>query len=160
MARNLLCVSDMYHSNHLNSMQQTQGIETVPHITDHQMILDALAHHTRSSIRALQTFLGIAILAGSCAWLMTSFVSAAELFPYTPPSPSQQRSVERQSAAKPQLSAEDLERISKIATQARNLEPSKKIQLKNSIQRNLDDAVANGKLNQAKYFSQLLRQID
>ena len=119
-----------------------------------------LPHPASAPITALRTFFGIAILAGSCAWLMTSFVSAAELFPYSPPSPSQQRSVERQSAAKPQLSAEDLERISKIATQARNLEPSKKIQLKNSIQRNLDDAVANGKLNQAKYFSQLLRQID
>ena len=80
MARNLLCVSDMYHSNHLNSMQQTQGIETVPHITDHQMILDALAHHTRSSIRALQTFFGIAILVGSCTLPLTSLIFAPELF--------------------------------------------------------------------------------
>ena len=70
----------MYNSNHLNSMQQTHGIKTVPHITDHQMILDALSHHTRSSIRALQTFLGIAILAGSCTLPITSLVFAAELF--------------------------------------------------------------------------------
>jgi hypothetical protein len=69
----------MYHSNH-NSMQQTHGIETVPHITDHQMILDALSHHTRSSIRALQTFLGIAILAGSCTLPITSLIFAPELF--------------------------------------------------------------------------------
>ena len=61
-------------------MQQTQGIETVPHITDHQMILDALSHHTRSSIRALQTFLGIAILAGSCTLPITSLIFAPELF--------------------------------------------------------------------------------
>ena len=80
MARNLLCVSDMYHSNQLNSMQQTHGIETVPRITDHQMILDALSHHTRSSIRALQTFLGIAILAGSCTLPITSLIFAPELF--------------------------------------------------------------------------------
>ena len=80
MARNLLCVSDMYHSNHLNSMQQTHGIETVPRITDHQMILDALSHHTRSSIRALQTFLGIAILAASCTLPITSLIFAPELF--------------------------------------------------------------------------------
>lgn len=79
MARNLLCISDMYHSND-NSMQQTHGIETVPHITDHQTILDALSHHTRSSIRALQTFLGIAILAGSCTLPITSLIFASELF--------------------------------------------------------------------------------
>jgi hypothetical protein len=70
----------MYHSNHLNSMQQTQGIETVPHIMGDQMILDALSHHSRSSIRALQTFLGIAILAGSCTLPITSLIFAPELF--------------------------------------------------------------------------------
>jgi hypothetical protein len=79
VARNLLCVSDIYHSNH-TSMQQTHGIENVPHITDHQMILDALSHHTRSSIRALQTFLGIAILAGSCTLPITSLIFAPALF--------------------------------------------------------------------------------
>ena len=61
-------------------MRQTQGIETVPHITDHRMILDALSHHTRSSIRALQTFFGIAILAGSCTLPITSLIFAPELF--------------------------------------------------------------------------------
>ena len=80
MARNLLCVSGMYHNNQINSVQQPHGIETVPHITDHQMILDTLAHHTRSSIRALQTFLGIAILAGSCTLPITSLIFAPELF--------------------------------------------------------------------------------
>jgi hypothetical protein len=80
VARNLLCVSDMYHRNHLNCMQQTPGIETVPRITDHQIILEALSHHTRSSIRALQTFLGIAILAVSCTLPITSLIFAPELF--------------------------------------------------------------------------------
>ena len=70
----------MYHSNHLNSMQQPLGIETVPRITDHQMILDALSHHTRSAIRALQIFFGIAILAGSCTLPITSLIFAPELF--------------------------------------------------------------------------------
>ncbi len=80
MARNLLCVSGMYHSNQINSMQQPHGIETVPDIMDHQTILDALSHHTQSSIRALQTFLGIAILAGSCTLPITSLIFAPELF--------------------------------------------------------------------------------
>ena len=70
----------MYHSNHINSMQQPHGIEMVPGITDHQTILDALSHHTRSSIRALQTFLGIAILAGSCTLPISSLIFAPELF--------------------------------------------------------------------------------
>jgi hypothetical protein len=61
-------------------MQQPHGIEMVPGVTDHQTILDALSHHTRSSIRALQTFLGIAILAGSCTLPITSLIFAPELF--------------------------------------------------------------------------------
>jgi hypothetical protein len=61
-------------------MQQPQGIATIPRITDHKMIRDALSHHTRSSIRALQTFLGIAILAGSCTLPITSLIFAPELF--------------------------------------------------------------------------------
>ena len=80
MARNLLCVSGMYHSNQINSMQQPHGIETVPDNIDHQTILDALSHHTQSSIRALQTFFGIAILAGSCTLPITSLIFASELF--------------------------------------------------------------------------------
>ena len=61
-------------------MQQPQGFATIPRITDHKMMRDALSHHTRSSIRALQTFLGIAILAGSCTLPITSLIFAAELF--------------------------------------------------------------------------------
>ncbi len=71
----------MYHSNHLHSMQQPEGIEIVPRITDHQMILDTLSHPLQSPIRALQTFFGIAILAGSCSLpITTSLLFAAELF--------------------------------------------------------------------------------
>ena len=70
----------MYHSNHLNSMQHPQGIETVPHITDHQRIFDTLAHPLQSPIRALRTFFGIAILASSCTLPITSLIFAPELF--------------------------------------------------------------------------------
>ena len=70
----------MYHGNQINSMQQSHGIEIVPRITDHKMILDALSHHSRSSIRALRTFFGIAILAGSCTLPITSLIFAPELF--------------------------------------------------------------------------------
>jgi len=70
----------MYHSNHLNSMQQPQSIEIIPRITDHKMILDTLSHPMQSPIRALRTFFGIAILAGSCSLPITSLIFAAELF--------------------------------------------------------------------------------
>ena len=73
-------MSDMYYGNYWNSMQQPEGIETVPRITDHQMILDTLSHPLQSPIRALRTFFGIAILVGSCTLPITSLIFAAELF--------------------------------------------------------------------------------
>ena len=61
-------------------MQQPLGIEIVPRITDHKMILDTLSHPLQSPIKALQTFVGIAILAGSCTLPITPLIFASELF--------------------------------------------------------------------------------
>ena len=119
-----------------------------------------LPHSRRSSITALRTFFGIAILVGSFTLSPLSLSSAAELYPFTPPSSSQQRSVERQPAGKAQLSTEDETRISRIATQAKQLSPSDRSELKSSIQKSLNAAAAKRNLNQVKYFSELLRQID
>ena len=124
------------------------------------MVLGTLPHHTRSSITIFRTFLVIAIFSAGCTLGGTSLLFAAELFPYTPPSPSQQRSVEQQPALRPQLSLEDLDRISQIAGKARRLSPSDKQQLKSSIQRSRDEAEKKGNLSQGKYFNELLRQID
>jgi hypothetical protein len=121
---------------------------------------ESLPHPTRSPITALRTFFGIAMLVGSCTLSPLSLSSAAELFPYTPPSPSQQRSLERQPAGKAQLSTEDETRISRIAIQAKQLSPSDRSELKSSIQKSLNAAAAKRNLNQVKYFSELLRQID
>ena len=134
--------------------------DIVPRVMDRQMILDTLPHSTRSSIAALRTFFGIAMLAGSCTLPITSLVFAAELFPFAPPSSSQQRSVEQQPAPTPQLSTEDKERISRIVTQTRKLSSTDRNQLKGSIQRSLNEAAATRNLSQVKYFSELLRQID
>jgi hypothetical protein len=119
-----------------------------------------LPHSIRSSITALRTFFGIAILIAGCTLPIASLVCAAELFPFPSPASPQQRSIERQSTAPPQLSAEDERRISRIATQTKQLSPSDRNQLKNSLQESLNEAVANGKLNQAQYFRKLLLQID
>ena len=102
----------------------------------------------------------VAILAGTCIVSIPSLSSAAELYPFTPPSSSQQRSIERQPAGKAQLSTEDETRISRIATQAKQLSPSDRSELKSSIQKSLNAAAAKRNLNQVKYFSELLRQID
>jgi hypothetical protein len=121
---------------------------------------EPLPHPTRSPITALRTFFGIAMLAGTCIVSILSLSSAAELFPFPSQSSSQPRSIERQSTTPPQLSAEDEKRISRIASQTKQLSPSDRSQLKSSIQDSLNEAVANGKLNQAQYFRKLLRQID
>ena len=133
---------------------------TVPRIMNHYMVLDTLPHPPRSSITALRTFFGKAILAGSCIVSIPALSSAAELYPFTPPSSSQQRSVERQPAGKAKLSTEDETRISRITTQAKQLSPSDRNELKISIQKSLNEAAAKRNLNQVKYFSELLRQID
>ncbi|MDH4084208.1 MAG: hypothetical protein OEV99_14695 [Nitrospira sp.] len=115
---------------------------------------------TRLFIMAVRRFLGPVALVCSCAALLPSVIFGAELFPYAPPSPSQPRSIEQQPPARAQLSADDLDRIAKIAAQARALDFSKKQQLKQSIQNNLDDARTNKRFNQVAYFTQLLRALD
>ena len=70
----------MYHGNQINRMQQPHGIEIVPRTMNHEMIHGALSHHIQSSITALRTFFGIAILAGSCTLPITSLILFAELF--------------------------------------------------------------------------------
>jgi hypothetical protein len=127
----------------------------------HEMVFDTLPHPTRPSIAIVRTSFRIAILAVGCTLSAISFLFAAELFPYAPPSPSQQRSVEQQPAPTPQLSPEDMEGISRIATQAnKHLSSPDRNQLKSSIQKSLNEAAAKGNLNQVQYFGELLRQID
>ena len=57
---------------------------------DHNMILDTLSHPTRLSIPTFRTLLWTTILPSNCTLSAISFSSAAELFPFSPPSPSQQ----------------------------------------------------------------------
>jgi hypothetical protein len=83
-----------------------------------------LPHPTRSPITALRTFFGIATLVGSCTVPVTSLLFAAELFPYSPPSSSQQRSVERQPAERLQLSSEDRAEVGHSITSGVSAKPS------------------------------------
>ena len=117
-----------------------------------------LPHPARAPITALRTFFGIAMLAGVCAWLITSLAYAAELFPYSPPA-SQQRGIEQTSQVRPQLSQNDINRIARIADQAKKLTPAEQQQLQGSIRQKLKGAVTQGNLNHAQYYTELLTQI-
>lgn len=112
----------------------------------------------RSSITALRIFFGIAILAGSCTLSLTSLASAAELFPFSPPT-SQQRAIDQPSQVRPQLSKEDIGRISRLADQAKKLTSDEQRQLQGSIRQKLKGAVTQGNLGQAQYYTELLTQI-
>jgi hypothetical protein len=127
---------------------------------EYEMIPDTLPHPTRSSITKFRTILRVTILAVGCTLPTISFLFAAELFPFAPPSSSQQRSVEQQSVAKPQLTQEDLDRISQIASQATQLSQADQVKFKATIQKNLSDAIAKGNLAQAKYYRELLQRIE
>ena len=127
---------------------------------EYEMIPDTLPHSTRSSITTFRTFLLVTILAVGYTLSTISSLFAAELFPFAPPSLSQQRSVEQQSIAKPQLTQEDLDRISQIASQATQLSQADQVKFKATIQKNLSDAIAKGNLAQAKYYRELLQRIE
>lgn len=82
----------------------------------------------------------------------------AELFPFSPPT-SQQRSIDQSVQTTPQLSREDIDRITQLANQAKLLTPNEQKQLRGSVQRKLKGALAQGNLNQAQYYTELLNQI-
>ena len=114
--------------------------------------------YTRSPITALRTFFGIAILTGTCTLPVTSLVFAAELFPFSPPT-SQQRAADQAPQVRPQLSKDEINRISQLADQAKKLTPDEQRQLQGSIRLKLKGAVTQGNLNQAQYYTELLTQI-
>ena len=129
----------------LSTYPSNEGIDknntyvTVPCIMDQNMILDTFSHPTRLSITALQTFFGIAILAGSCTSPITSVIFSAELFPFSPPT-SQQRSVDQTLQVRPQLSKEAIDRVTRLADQAKKLTPDEQRQLRVSIQQKQKEA--------------------
>ena len=132
--------------------------DTVPRIMDHELNPEILSPPTRSSNIAFRTLLGITVLVGGCTLSAISLLFAAELFPFAPP-PSQQRSIEPP-PGRSQLSQDDLDRITRIATQAKQLSPTDRNQLKISIRKSLNEAAVKGNVNQTQYFGELLRQID
>ena len=68
--------------------------------------------------------------------------------------------MEQRSVTTPQLSAEDRDKISKLAAQAKQLSSSDQTKLKKRLRESLDSAAKKGDLNQVKYFNEALRQLD
>ena len=82
----------------------------------------------------------------------------AELFPFSPPT-NQQRAVDQPAQVRSQLFKEDINRITRLADQAKKLTLDEQRQLRESIQRKQKEAVRQGNLNQAQYYTELLTQI-
>lgn len=82
---------------------------------------------------------------------------AGELFPLGPSASSQQRIIEQ--PAQGRLSAEDREKIAKLAAQAKKLPLDDQNKLRTSVQKSVSDAASQGNLNQVLFLSELLQQM-
>ena len=153
----LLGASTISYYQEMAAEEQPASLE--PHDrAEHLYDTKTLPHSRRSPITALRTFFGIAILIASCTLPVTSLVFAAELFPFSPPT-SQQHGADQAAQVKPQLSKEDINRITRLADQAKQLPLDEQRQLQGSIRQKLKGAVTQGNLNQAQYYTELLTQI-
>jgi hypothetical protein len=100
---------------------------------------------------------------GACLLLFMTITGTpqlfgAELFPFSPPT-SQQRAVDQPAQVGPRLSKEDIDRATRLADQAKKLTPDEQRQLRGSIQQKQKEAVRQGNLNQAQYYTELLTQL-
>lgn len=108
-----------------------------------------LARHLLISLLAISTFVGIGSLA-----------CAAELFPYSPPSATQQRSMMQRPSVTPELSSEERVRIAELSAQAKKLSVAEQQQLKEVLRKNLASAGKANNWAQVQYYSEALRQLE
>jgi len=88
----------------------------------------------------------------------TPHAFGAELFPFSPPT-NKQRTLDAPSQGKPQLSREDIARATRLADQAKKLAPAEQQQFRENILRKQKDAVREGNIAQAQYYTELLTQL-
>jgi len=101
------------------------------------------------SLLTISTFLGTGSLACS-----------AELFPYTPPSMTQQRPMMQRPSLAPSLSAEERERLADLSAQAKKLSVPEQQQLREVLRKSLESAGKAKNLAQVQYYSEALRQLE
>lgn len=94
-------------------------------------------------------------------WLGTgSLACSAELFPYTPPSTTQQRPMMQRPSVAPTLSAEERGRLADLSAQAKKLSVPEQQQLKEVLRKSLESAGKAKNLAQVQYYSEALRQLE
>ena len=108
-------------------------------------------HKIRCRVRVAYFVLGLVSVG-------TPHVFGAELFPFTPPT-SQQRTPDPPSLEKTRLSREDIARATRLAVQAKKLPPDEQKQFRENIQRKQKEAVRQGNIAQAQYYTELLTQL-
>ncbi|HBH81305.1 MAG TPA: hypothetical protein DDY39_15895 [Nitrospira sp.] len=89
-----------------------------------------------------------------------SLACSAELFPYTPPSTTQQRPMVQRPSLAPSLSAEERERLADLSAQAKKLSVPEQQQLKEVLRKSLASAGKAKNLAQVQYYSEALRQLE
>ena len=90
--------------------------------------------------------------------LGTPHAFGAELFPFSPPT-NQQRTLDQPSQLRPHLSKEDVTRATRLADQAKKLTPAEQQQFRENILRKQKEAVRDGSIAQAQYYTELLTQL-
>lgn len=115
------------------------------------------SHHnrhllTRPLVIVLLTITALLTI-GGLAW-------SAELFPYSPPSAAQQRSMVQRPGTTPELSALERRRIEDLSVQAKKLSGAEQQQLKAGLRKNLESAAKAKNWAQVEYYSEALRQIE
>lgn len=89
-----------------------------------------------------------------------SVACAAELFPYSPPSATQQRSMMQRPSGTPELSSEERARIAELSAQAKKLSVAEQQQLKDVLRKSLASAGKANNWAQVQYYSEALRQLE
>lgn len=111
--------------------------------------------HSRSNLHLKNQIAILLLIAFSEA---APLLHAGELFPLAPSASSQQRIIEQ--PVRGRLTTEDREKIANLAVQAKKLTPEDQKKLKTTVQKSISDAAAQGNLNQVKFLSELLQQMD
>lgn len=126
-----------------------------------------MSHHTQGKASAITHTLGrqLYLKALACCTVLlfagTATLSfGAELFPYSPPSMTQQRPMVQRPESTPELTAEERARIEELSTQAKKLSTTEQQQVKDLLKKNLVSAARNKNWAQAQYFSEALRQLE
>lgn len=122
-------------------------------------MIDA-ALYPRHSDRRFTSYLCISLITIATVIETGALVYSAELFPYTPPSATQQRSMMQRPSGTPELSSEERARIADLSAQAKKLSVAEQQELKDVLRKSLASAGKANNWAQVQYYSEALRQLE